>query len=234
MKWKLAIFLICCLLIPNTSNGQEKNKKVIVKGTVTDELGAPLKGINIYVDNNKTSAITNKEGAYKVKVKPTIKIISAFSIEYGGQVVDFEGQTEISFTLTGELLPVGMEVEDEGEEVDIGYQKAKKESLTISVGEVNMDDASKSVYRDIYDMIRSKVPGVVVSGTSITIRGATSIYASNEPLFVVDGTPVSSIDYIDPNDVGSISVLKGSAAAIYGARGSNGVILINLKSGRQK
>lgn len=234
MKWKLVIFLICCLLIPNTSNGQKKNKKVIVIGIVTDDLGTPLKGINIYVDNFKTSAITNKEGAYKVKVKPTIKIISAFSIEYGGQVVDFEGQTEINFTLTGELLPIGMEAGDAGEEIDIGYQKVNKESLTNSVGEVNMDDASRSPYRNIYEMIIGKVPGVVVSGTSITIRGASSINASNEPLFVVDGVPVNSIDYIDPNDVGSISVLKGSAAAIYGTRGSNGVILINLKSGRKK
>ncbi|HUU99341.1 MAG TPA: TonB-dependent receptor plug domain-containing protein, partial [Bacteroidales bacterium] len=75
---------------------------------------------------------------------------------------------------------------------------------------------------------------VVVNGTSVIIRGATSIYGSNEPLFVVDGTPVTTVENIEPVMVKSIQVLKGSSASIYGARGSNGVIVINLLGGRDR
>jgi TonB-dependent SusC/RagA subfamily outer membrane receptor len=77
-------------------------------------------------------------------------------------------------------------------------------------------------------MIRGEVPGVQVNGTSIMIRGATTINSGTEPLFVVDGVPVMTVDNIQPQMVKSIQVLKGSAASIYGSRGSNGVIIINL------
>lgn len=221
-------------MLPFTANGQKQNKKITVTGVVLDDKGSPLPRVNIYIDNFKSSAITNKKGAYKVKVKPTTKTIAAFSLDYGGQIIDLENKTKINFTLTGEPLPDGIVLKDPDDEVDIGYQKASKESLTTSVGEVNMKEASKSHYRNIYEMIRGKVPGVAVNGTSITIRGASSINGSNEALLVVDGTPVNSIAYIDPLNVGSISVLKGSAAAIYGTRGANGVILINTKTGRDR
>ena len=78
-------------------------------------------------------------------------------------------------------------LKDLDDEVDIGYQKASKESLTTSVGEVNMEEASKSHYRNIYEMIRGKVPGVAVKVPTYTIRGASSVNGSNEALFVVDG-----------------------------------------------
>ena len=77
-------------------------------------------------------------------------------------------------------------------------------------------------------MIRGEVPGVQVNGTSIIIQGASSLTLSTEPLFVVDGIVVNSIDYISPISVKSIEILKGSAASIYGSRGANGVILIRL------
>lgn len=233
MNFKVVLFLICCLILPYTSNGQKKNKKITVTGTVRDARGAPLKGISIYVDNFKTSAISNQEGVYKVKVKPSIELISVFSLEYGGQVVEYEGQTSINFILTGDLLPADGNVQNKGQKVDIGYQEAEKENLTTSVGEVDMKNASKANYTNIYDMIRGEVPGVIVNGTRISIRGGSSVNAGNEPLFVVDGSPVTTISGINPNDVESISILKGSSTAIYGARGANGVILIDLKSGRK-
>lgn len=234
MKWKLTISLFCIALIPLASIGQDQSKKIAITGIVVDDKGTPLKGVSIYIDNFKSSTITNKKGAYKVKVKPTVKNIAAFSVDYGGQVVEFENQTKINFTLTGEPLPAGFVLNDTRDDVDIGYQKASKKGLTTSVGAVNMEEASKSYYKNIYDMIRGKVPGVMVNGSSITIRGASSVNGSNEALLVVDGTPVSSIAYLDPLNVASISVLKGSSAAIYGTRGANGVILINTKSGRDR
>ncbi|MGB8492241.1 MAG: TonB-dependent receptor plug domain-containing protein, partial [Bacteroidales bacterium] len=82
------------------------------------------------------------------------------------------------------------------------------------------------------DMISGEVPGVQVIGTRILIRGISTITAGTDPLFVVDGVPATSIDYIQPQTVRSIEVLKGSAATIYGSRGANGVILINLKNAK--
>ena len=111
MKLKFALLLICCIIIPFTASGQKQNKKITVTGVVLDDKGTPLKGINIYVDNFKSSAITNKKGAYKVKVKPTTKTIAAFSLDYGGQIIEFKTKTKINFTLTGEPLPDGYCIE---------------------------------------------------------------------------------------------------------------------------
>lgn len=90
----------------------------------------------------------------------------------------------------------------------------------------------KKYYNNIYDMIDGEVSGVEVIGRSIRIRGIGSINSGTEPLFVVDGSPVMDISYIYPIQVESISVLKGASTAIYGSRGSNGVIIIKLKKGR--
>ena len=94
-------------------------------------------------------------------------------------------------------------------------------------------DSKVPVYQDIYDMIRGRVPGVEVSGKSIRIRGSNSLNVSTEPLFVLDGVIVSTIDQISPDNVKSIEVLKGPDATVYGTRGSNGVIIIKTKTGKE-
>jgi len=88
--------------------------------------------------------------------------------------------------------------------------------------------ASNKGYTNIYDMMRGRVPGVSVSGNKITVRGVNSVNMGTDPLFIVDGVTVSSIDNISPQMVKSISVLKGPEASIYGTRGACGVILITL------
>jgi TonB-dependent SusC/RagA subfamily outer membrane receptor len=99
-------------------------------------------------------------------------------------------------------------------------------------GVINIRNSSVPVYQDIYDMIRGRVAGVEVSGKSIKIRGTNSLNVSTEPLFVVDGVIVKEIDDIAPETVKSIEVLKGPDASVYGARGSNGVIVITRKTGK--
>jgi TonB-dependent SusC/RagA subfamily outer membrane receptor len=91
-----------------------------------------------------------------------------------------------------------------------------------------------NTYNDIYQMIRGEVSGVIVSGRNVQIQQGHSFFGSSEPLFVVNGTIVNSIDNINPLEVKSITVLKGSSAAIYGVRGANGVISINLINGSEK
>ena len=116
------------------------------------------------------------------------------------------------------------------EVVDIGYGKAARGDLTSSVSSVDINENTVQTYRDIYEMIQGKCSGVVVEGQRIIIRGISTIYAGTDPLFIVDGSAVSSIDWINPHDVKSIDVLKDAGAtSIYGSRGANGVIIINLK-----
>jgi len=109
--------------------------------------------------------------------------------------------------------------------------KSKKEKNT-AVGQSISTEKDKNtvIYRSIYDMIRGRIAGVIVQpDNTIIIRGISSIKNNAEPLFVVDGNVVSSIDYIVPNEVKSIAVLKDAEASIYGSRGSNGVLVITTK-----
>ena len=119
------------------------------------------------------------------------------------------------------------EVLDSERAVEVGYGKEVKRNLSQPVSVV--DAPENNTYRNIYEMIQGKCPGVQVMGDRIIIRGVSTLNSSTDPLFLVDGQPVTSIAHINPNDVKSISVLKDSAAAIYGNRGANGVIAITLK-----
>lgn len=118
----------------------------------------------------------------------------------------------------------------EEDSVDVGYGYVKKKNLTSSVSKVSMDQVQVGSYTNIGEYLAGRVPGLVVqktgSGYKYTIRGATSIYASTDPLFIVDGMEVMDIDYLNPRDVKSVEVLKDSSASIYGTRGACGVIII--------
>ena len=115
------------------------------------------------------------------------------------------------------------------EELQVGYGTQTRDQITSSVSRVDMPE-HPHMYNTIYEMIVGRCPGVIVHGTSVTIRGTNSILGSTEPLYILDGTPIESIDAINPNDVKSIDVLKdASATSIYGMRGANGVIIITTK-----
>jgi TonB-dependent SusC/RagA subfamily outer membrane receptor len=130
----------------------------------------------------------------------------------------------VSTRSTDPYIPRSAEV------VDIGYGKAARGDLATSISSVPLDEKTTSTYRDIYELIQGKCPGVQVEGQRIVIRGVATIYGSSDPLFIVDGNAVPSIEWINPNDVKSIDILKDAGAtSIYGSRGANGVIIINLK-----
>lgn len=120
----------------------------------------------------------------------------------------------------------------ESESVNIGYQEVSQDNLTNSVS--HLEDKNTRSYATIYDYLREMVPGVEVYSTGaftakVYVRGVQSINSPTDPLFVVDGVMMDDISMIDPYDVRSVDVLKDSATAIYGVRGTNGVIIINLK-----
>lgn len=230
------VAIISCILLGialfTTSYGQKGNKKVKITGFVQDVAATPVAGAMITVDGTKSGILTDSKGYYKIKVSSEATKIGVFTKTNSLIEELINGRKTIDFTFP---VTIPYETAIEGEKpVDIGYEKVKKKDLLGPVGQVDATKFKYSGYTNIYELIRGKVPGVVVKGNSIMIRSASSLNLDTEPMFVVDGVPVSSIDNIDPQNVKSISVLKGSAASIYGTRGSNGVILINLLKGTDK
>ncbi len=229
----LSIFLVIISFIGLA--GQKSGKKITITGNVTDETGASIANAIIMVDGEKTNIITDRTGFYKIKAGPENKKIGIFTFTDGIIEEVIDGRNRINFRFSGSVPDQkGAEVDADNEPIDIGYTVAKRRSITTSVGKIDGTKSKYDSYSTIYEMIRGEVPGVHVNGNSIMIRGTTTVYGSTEPLFIVDGVPVITIDNIQPQLVKSIEVLKGSAASIYGARGSNGVILINLLTGNDR
>jgi TonB-dependent starch-binding outer membrane protein SusC len=230
MKIKILLFILMLILPFATSPGQKSNKKVIITGIVIDANQKPVSGAIIFIDNQKTEIQTDNEGIYKIKVKPTASTISAFSVMNGLSEKKIDGKTIINFILKDMPSPGNQAVQNDGDEdlVNVGYGTVKKRNLTTQVGKIDATKSRFAAYKTIFDMIRGELPGVQVNGSNVIIQGPTSINMSNQPLFVVDGVVVNSISEISPGMVKSIEVLKGSSAAIYGARGAAGAILINL------
>ena len=232
MRTGLIILLLFAFLAPGQIYGQKHAKKVFVKGTVIDSEKKPVKGAIIVVDGKQTNSVTSADGGFKIKIKPDSKKIMACHLEIGAGEVEYTGQPEITITVDKKTpIPLGLKLSNQEEErVNIGYGTVEKKDLTTSAQTLDTRKSKYSSYTNIYEMINGEFPGVQVSGHNILIRGISSINSGTEPLFVVDGMVVNTIDQISPREVKSISVLKGSETAIYGSRGANGVILIELIS----
>ena len=231
MNRGIILFMMLSLIVSENIEGQKNNKGNIVSGYVTDVNNQPVAGAIILVDRQETGVVTSKKGFYKVKITPETRMIGAYSDQKGSAEAPAEGGPEINIVLYGNYAIQGFipAIPAEEEMVNIGYGKVRKQDLTTSTGQIDGRKDKYDSYTSIYDMIRGEVPGVQVVGTQILIRGMSSINAGNDPLLVVNGMAVSSIDNISPREVKSISVLKGSDAAIYGSRAAGGVILIDLK-----
>jgi len=234
MNFKIILLLALSLLVIEGSFAQTKRqKKITISGYVTDGNDKPLSGVTIIVDGVTLNKSTNSKGFYNIKVKPDIKSLMVYTLYNGGLEVEFKGKTKINFILEPNTSNEGKYIPKD-QLVDLGYGNALKSNLASSYGVIDGGQSDDFTYKNIFDMIQGQVPGVVVSGSSITIRGTNSINSGTQPLFVVDGSTTDAIDYINPRDVKSISIIKGSATAIYGVRGANGVILITTKSGSIK
>ncbi len=236
MKTKLFFCLLLLLSFQvGISYSQKSLKKITVSGYVKDGTDTPVANAIIIVDGEKTAFFTNDKGFYKARINQGSSSIGVLTQTSGKVEEPINGRGRIDFRFEGSVpIQVTGKADPEDEAVDMGLRTAKKKSLTSPVDVVDGTKSKYASYDNIYDMIKNEVPGVMVSGNSIRIRTATSINASNEPLFVVDGVPVNTIDNIVPQMVKSIQVLKGSSAAIYGMRGSNGVIVISLLKGSDK
>ncbi len=208
-------------------------QQLTVTGTVSDENGIPLPGVNVQIEGTGTGTSTDINGKYAITL-PDVNAVLIFSfIGYEPQKVPTQGKTVIDITLAPSMSSLE-------EVVVIGYGTQKKKDITTSVSTVKMDEVEKRSMVNLSQAIEGQAAGVQViqaSGRpqgdfSIQVRGATSITAGNEPLYVVDGTPTTSISDLNPADIESMQILKDAAScAIYGARAANGVVLINTKIG---
>lgn len=215
MYLRITILLFSALITCNPIYAQKGGGKIIITGTVLDENNNPAVQVEIFADDESTGNFTNYHGKFKVRVNPDVKIISANSGGQGYGASEIKGQSDLILKLDKSA--------DNVPGVNPGSNGAR-----------DKDSKKMNTYTDIYQMIRHEVTGVVVSGKSIVVQGPNSFFGSSQPLFVVNGVRVYSIDNINPNEVKSIKLLKGSAANIYGNDGANGVIVIDLQGSADK
>ena len=206
-----------------------------ITGTVTDENGMLLPGVNVVIKGTTIGTITDVEGQYKITVPGADAVLVISYVGYSTQEIVVGNQTIISVALARDLTSLD-------EVVVIGYGEATRKVVTGAIVSLKEDEMTKgAATSSISSMIQGRAAGVEVSSNdglpgqalNIVIRGATSISNSNEPLYVIDGFPVPAGVSISPEDIESIDILKDAAsAAIYGSRASAGVILITTKKGR--
>jgi len=191
---------------------------------------SPVAGALIVADGQSTGVLTRHNGTFKLKIRPGVLSLGVYTTNLGSAAMKYDGRSVVDFVLDGSvgLINFTPETPDGERDINVGYGTIKKKNLTTDVGYIDGQKDENASYTNIYEMIQGKVPGVQVTGNKITIRGINSINSGTDPLFVVDGVVVNSIDNISPRQVESITVLKGSDAAIYGSRGAGGVILISL------
>lgn len=209
---KLTLLLCFFVLVALPVAEAQKAKNVTISGKVVDENKNPVAGAAIFIDSKKTEIVTDQNGKYRIKTRQGAKEILVLSLLSGASEQAIEGRTEINFVLS---------------------DKAAATPVPERSKALNIKDSAVPVYQDIFDMIRGRVPGVEVSGKSIKIRGTNSLNVSTEPLFVVDGVITDDIEGIAPETVSKIEVLKGPDASVYGTRGSNGVIIITRRTGKE-
>jgi TonB-linked SusC/RagA family outer membrane protein len=225
--------MFVCLLLQTVQAQQASGRKL--EGVITNEQKEPLQGVVIEDKKSNTSVLTDASGKFSIAVK-----------DKGVLAVSFTGYSSqnIPYTESTSNLAIALSIDTKGleEVVVVGYATVKRKDVTGSVAGIGNKDIKSRPVNNAVQAMQGKVAGVDISsnerpGTvgSINIRGVRSLTASNSPLFVVDGIPLSTggIDNLNPQDIESIDVLKdASATAIFGSRGANGVIIVTTKQGK--
>lgn len=203
-----------------------------LKGTVLDaKTGEPIIGANVLIKGTSIGTITDYNGNYEFEGTIGAKLI-----------ISFVGYKPMEITSTAQSQTTKLHEDSEAldEVVVVGYGTQRKSSITGSIASVNADKLKDVTTPSVANMLQGKVAGVQVSptsgqpgaGVSIRVRGIGSITGSKEPLWVIDGVVGDAVAELNPNDIESISILKdGSATALYGSRGANGVVLVTTKRG---
>lgn len=204
-----------------------------VSGTVTDVQRNPLPGVTVMVKGTNTGTVTNTQGEFSIEAEEEDILVFSF-IGFTTQEVAIQGRTTIDISLKEDVAQLK-------EVVVIGYGTQRKEDITGAISSVKTEDIRTQGSHTVEKALQGRVAGVQVessggnpgSGVRILIRGTGSL-GNNAPLYIVDGVQVDNINNLPPTDIASMEVLKdASAAAIYGSRAANGVVLITTKSGEE-
>lgn len=226
------------------SYGQQTINGIVISA----EDSQALPGVNVIVKGTETGVITDVNGVYSIEIPNDATTLIFSFIGMMTQEVIVNSQSEINVTLESEIT--GLE-----EVVVIGYGTRIKTELTGAISTVSGEDMQKVPHTTFESSLQGKASGVLMTSTSgklgealnIRVRGTNSITASNQPLYVIDGMIIASDNFgisnnqpmnplitLDPNDIESVQILKdASSSAIYGSRGSNGVVIITTKSGKK-
>lgn len=224
--------LLLCMVFTTYANSQDLRT---ITGTVIAESdGMPLPGVNIYVEGSNYAAITDFDGNYSLQIPLNEVTITVSSVGFLTQKIEIKpNRATLDITMVTDVATLD-------EVVVIGYGTSSRRNITGAVSSVKGDDIAEIPVPDATQALQGQMAGVNVSmqdgrpgaDAKIRIRGGGSISQSNDPLYIVDGFPVSSISNIPSTQIKSIDVLKdASSTAIYGARGANGVIIVTTKSG---
>jgi len=204
----------------------------VISGKVTDLTGASLPGVSVVVKGTTTGVITDNSGHFTLTNIPENAILQFSFVGMKAQEISVGNKTTINLVMAEETI--GLE-----EVVAIGYGTRKKETLTGAISKVDGKDMKMSPAPNLSSSLGGKIPGIVTvnysgqpgeDGSKILIRGLGTL-GNNNPLIIVDGIDVGTIDRLDPNDIESLSVLKDASAAIYGSKAANGVIIVTTKRG---
>ena len=238
----LLILLCICQVNGGNSNIQNSEEPVSkiqqegVSGTVTDEGGTPLPGVNIMIKGTSIGTITSADGTFSLQVDDPDAVLVFSFVGYSSTEMAVEGRTTLNVQMTLDIL--GLD-----EAVVVGYGTQRKVNLTGAVDMVTAKDFGNRPVANVAQTIQGIVPNLQISvignqggepGASQVwnLRGEGTLTGSEEPYILVDGVPMD-IDQVNPQDIESVSILKDAAAsAIYGARAPFGVILITTKRGK--
>ncbi len=209
----------------------------VITGKVTDADGKPLAGAAVAAKGASTGFITGEDGLYRLPVAANVKSLIVSSVGYGSQELVIGNNTNLNFSLR-------ISADNLDEVVVVGYQSVKRKDLNGAVAVIGSKELAQKPISNFTQLLQGKAPGLQVVGQSgqpgqngyLRVRGTGSINASSEPLIMVDGIAVTSTAFglINPNDIENVTVLKdASAAALYGARAGNGVLVVTTKKGKQ-
>lgn len=226
-SYKLLLTLLVLLMSTNAFA-----QRLTATGKVTDAAGLEVIGASVLEKGTANGVVTNLDGEFSLSVGQNATLVISF---IGYKTIEVKATTNMNITLQedNELLD---------EVVVIGYGSVKRKDVTTAVSTVSTKDLDQRPIVSAAQALQGKAAGVSVmqpsgepgGGMSIRVRGTTSFNGSNDPLYVVDGVPVDNINFLSPNDIESLSILKdASSAAIYGSRAANGVVLITTKAGAE-
>ncbi|WP_235893385.1 SusC/RagA family TonB-linked outer membrane protein [Litoribacter populi] len=211
--------------------GISSEDPVTITGTVVDDLGEPLPGVTIVVEGTTRGTVTDIDGNYSIEAEEGEVLVFSF--------VGFTAQRRV--VGTSDVIDVNMEQDETAldEVVVIGYGTQREQDRTSAISKVNAEDIVKTPATNAMQSLQGRVSGVQIvsngapgASPTVRVRGVGSFEGGAAPLYVVDGMFMDNIDFLNPNDIESMSILKdASAAAIYGVRAANGVVLIETKTG---